>query len=82
MDVQFLIQKNVTRDEFVETRDEFSEIFDNLATEIVVVSFILIVEVFNNLGYVFLVMYEKYGGDPKKRSITNRLQGRFLKSFV
>ena len=33
----------------------------------------MIYESFNNLMHIFMIMFEKYGGDPMKRSINNRL---------
>ena len=54
-------------------KDDFKNVFEPI--EIKIISFIswIIFETFTNIFLIFLIVFEKYGGDPMKRSINNQL---------
>ena len=54
------------------TQDDFEEIFDNTFVNILYFLWLNLLNV--SLPYeVLLILYEKYGGDPMKRSLRNQL---------
>ena len=54
-------------------KDDFQHVFEPI--EIKIISFIswIVFESFTNMFLGFVIVFEKYGGDPMKRSINNQL---------
>ena len=53
--------------------DDFAEIFSSKGLKISYILLSIINEIFNNVASLLLILHEKYGGDPMKRSINNQL---------
>ena len=54
----------------LESIDDFAEIFDGFQIKIIVFVLWLIMQTFSNMYQYFFILFEKYGGDPLKRSIS------------
>ena len=55
------------------TIDDFKDIFEPVKTKIISLLVWLTYEFLSNTLLGFVIMFEKYGGDPLKRSIINQL---------
>ena len=53
--------------------DDFKGMFDHLSVKIITVISFLICQLFNNTYNVLVSLFEKYGSDPLKRTVSNQL---------
>ena len=56
-----------------ENKDEFGQIFESWWSKVLFGLSFLSIEIFGNAFAVFLILFDKFGEDSLKRSITNRL---------
>ena len=62
--------------------DDFEELFDNVSIKITFVIFCFALLTFTNTFNILLSIFEKYGGDPLKRSLKNQLISQFGYSMI
>ena len=53
--------------------DDFESHFASAMTRIICFMLFLLCETFSNVYCTLFIMFEKYGGDPLKRSVTNQV---------
>ena len=58
--------------------DEMADLFDNFAANVGCTVLVFVAETFGNAAYFAFAQFEKYGGDPLKRSLTNQLMSQFV----
>ena len=58
---------------FSELSDDFEVIFDSLWIKILGCVICLLMVTFNNACCILVCLFEKYGGDPMKRSLKNQI---------
>ena len=58
---------------FSEVSDDFEMIFDPVWIKILSCVICLLMVTFNNACCIFVCLFEKYGGDPMKRSLKNQI---------
>ena len=59
-------------------KDDFEEMFENSLVKIfLLIYFFIFMLILNTIFNVLLVHYEKFGGDPMKRSLQNQLIAQF-----
>ena len=75
----FHIMENISFDEL-----NMSENIHGPSVQLMVlyVFLVLIVETLGNFLLLFMIIYEKYGMDSQKRTLTNRLLSRICVSFL
>ena len=66
-----ILQVNFNKNSQLE--DDFGELFDNISIKITFVIFCFALLTFTNTFNILLSIFEKYGGDPLKRSLKNQL---------
>ena len=59
------------------TDDDFKDLFNGTAIKILAIVISLIRFTFTNIFYILVLLFEKYGGDPMKRSLKNQLVSQF-----
>ena len=59
------------------TKDDFKDLFDGTTIKIFAIVTSLIRFSFTNIFYMLILLFEKYGGDPLKRSLKNQLVSQF-----
>ena len=62
--------------------DDFEELFDNVSIKITFVIFCFALLTFTNTFNILLSIFEKYGGDPLKRSLKNQLISQLGYSMI
>ena len=60
-------------DSFSEISDDFERIFDSLWIKILGCVICILMVTFNNAYSILVCLFEKYGGDPMKRSLKNQI---------
>ena len=60
-----------------ENKDDFKDLFNGTTIKIFAILISLIRFTFTNVFYVLILLFEKYGGDPLKRSLKNQLVSQF-----
>ena len=58
--------------------DEMAHMFNNFAANLGCTFLVFAAETFGNVAYFAFMRFEKYGGDPLKRSLTNQLMGQII----
>ena len=58
-------------------KDDFKDLFDGTTIKIFAIVTSLIRFTFTNIFYILILLFEKYGGDPLKRSLKNQLVSQF-----
>ena len=58
-------------------KDDFKDLFDGTTIKIFAILISLIRFTFTNMFYILILLFEKYGGDPLKRSLKNQLISQF-----
>ena len=64
---------DLKNDSFTEISDDFERIFDSLWIKILGCVICLLMVTFNNACCILVCLFEKYGGDPMKRSLKNQI---------
>ena len=59
------------------TKDDFKDLFNGTTIKIFAIVISLIRFTFTNIFYILVLLFEKYGGDPMKRSLKNQLVSQF-----
>ena len=59
------------------TEDDFKDLFNGTTIKIFAIVNSLIRLTFTNIFYILVLLFEKYGGDPMKRSLKNQLVSQF-----
>ena len=59
------------------TKDDFKDLFNGTTIKIFAIVTSLIRFTFTNIFYILVLLFEKYGGDPLKRSLKNQLVSQF-----
>jgi len=59
------------------TEDDFKDLFNGTTIKTFAIVISLIRITFTNIFYILVLMFEKYGGDPMKRSLKNQLVSQF-----
>ena len=77
-----IFQINFNPERQLEDVDDFEELFDNLSIKIAsgIICFGLLT--FTNTFNILLSIFEKYGGDPLKRSLKNQLISQLGYSMI
>ena len=57
----------------VKSIDDYKDIYGTIQFKIISFIFCMMYQLFTNTYLLFLILFEKYGGDPLKRSINNQL---------
>ena len=57
--------------------DDFKDLFNGTTVKIFAIVISLIRFTFTNTFYILVLLFEKYGGDPMKRSLKNQLFSQF-----
>ena len=57
--------------------DDFKDLFNGTTVKIFAIAISLIRFTFTNIFYILVLLFEKYGGDPMKRSLKNQLVSQF-----
>ena len=57
--------------------DDFKDLFNGTTIKIYAIVIALIRLTFTNIFYILVLLFEKYGGDPMKRSLKNQLVSQF-----
>ena len=57
--------------------DDFKDLFNGTTIKIFAIVISLIRFTFTNIFYILVLLFEKYGGDPLKRSLKNQLVSQF-----
>ena len=68
-----ILQFNFYPESQLEDVDDFEELFDNMSIKITSCIFCFVLLTFTNAFNIFVSIFEKYGGDPLKRSLKNQL---------
>ena len=58
-------------------KDDFKDLFNGTTIKIFTIVISLIRFTFTNIFYILILLFEKYGGDPLKRSLKNQLVSQF-----
>ena len=58
-------------------QDDFKDLFNGTTIKIFALVICLIRFTFTNIFYILISLFEKYGGDPMKRSLKNQLISQF-----
>ena len=58
-------------------KDDFKDLFNGTNIKIFAIVISLIRFTFTNIFYILVLLFEKYGGDPMKRSLKNQLVSQF-----
>ena len=58
--------------------DEMAHMFNNFAANLGCTFLVFAAGTFGNVAYFAFMRFEKYGGDPLKRSLTNQLMGQII----
>ena len=64
---------HLKNDSFLEISDDFERIFDSLWIKILGCVICILMVTFNNAYSILVCLFEKYGGDPMKRSLKNQI---------
>ena len=59
--------------------DDFEDHFASARIKIICFMLFFLCETFSNVYYILFIMFEKYGGDPLKRSVTNQVYSKDIK---
>ena len=54
-----------------------NDVYDNIPTKVITVLTCISVLTIGNILWFGIIHFELYGGDPKKRSITNKVKDKF-----
>ena len=60
-----------------ENKDDFKNLFNGTTIKIFAILISLIRFTFTNVFYILILLFEKYGGDPLKRSLKNQLVSQY-----
>ena len=60
-----------------ENKDDFKDLFNGTTIKVFAILISLIRFTFTNIFYILILLFEKYGGDPLKRSLKNQLVSQF-----
>ena len=69
--------ENLTLQTMEGTKDDFKDLFNGTTIKIFAIVTSLIRFTFTNIFYILVLLFEKYGGDPLKRSLKNQLVSQF-----
>ena len=77
-----ILQVNFNLERQLEDVDDFEELFDNVSIKIAsgIICFALLT--FTNTFNILVSIFEKYGGDPLKRSLKNQLISQLGYSMI
>ena len=80
-DDTFIKSENTSKDFSIENltifKDDFKDLFNGTTVKIFAIVISLIRFTFTNIFYILVLLFEKYGGDPMKRSLKNQLFSQF-----
>ena len=80
-DDTFIKSENTSKDFSIENltifKDDFKDLFNGTTVKIFAIVISLIRFTFTNIFYILVLLFEKYGGDPMKRSLKNQLVSQF-----
>ena len=76
-DDTFLKSEYTSKDFSIENEDDFKDLFNGTTVKIFAIVISLIRITFTNIFYILVLLFEKYGGDPMKRSLKNQLVSQF-----
>ena len=62
--------------------DDFEGHFASTRIKIICFILFLLCETFSNIYCMLFIMFEKYGGDPLKRSVTNQVYSKDIKRKI
>ena len=71
---QSSIDSNVLEEDNITCKITTNDVFDNIPTKVITVLTCVSILTIGNALWSGIIHFELYGGDPKKRSITNRVR--------